>query len=491
VNAQNKKYMFEKLLANLPYNPGLTKQFGFYARRLRHEESIRRTGMIFTVLAFLVQFFAFISPPQPTTAYSSSDMINGGISSKADAVRACRDNAKNFGDVMWNFKITCNDIAQSSLTTVRSTDYNGRLFSMSWLPYGQTNPHSGKPTDETPYNLPKISETIYARRLTSADTIPFSTYNVLKGTASNGQMFYIMLDCGNLMFVGVPNPVDICRRDGQVYYKGSSECLPKTLEEKPICPWNSNIPKDSPRCKKPEKPEKPCEFNAALPANSPECFKPCPYNQNVPKDSPQCKPCEDAGSANPVACVVERKSATNVTQNIADAHNTTAQPNDVIVYTLYAENKGKETVKDFVVQENLSDVLDYANVVNLHGGKLADTGMVTWPKADIKPGSTLTQKITVRVKNPLPTDTPPAGDPNHFDYVMTNVYGNSIHIDLPKPQVVTPVASASQELPHTGPGTGLMIAGAIVVLGGYFFARTRLLVDESMITIQETTGGRL
>src|SRR6478736_4172204 len=101
--------MFEKLLANLPYNPGLRKQVAFYARRLRYEESIRRTGLFFIGLAFFVQFIAVLNPPQPTTAYSSSDMINGGISSKADAVSACRDNTKNYKDVLANFGVDCND----------------------------------------------------------------------------------------------------------------------------------------------------------------------------------------------------------------------------------------------------------------------------------------------------------------------------------------------------------------------------------------------
>jgi uncharacterized repeat protein (TIGR01451 family) len=473
--------MFEKLLANLPYNSNLTKQIGFYARRLRSEQSVRRTGMVFIVLAFMVQFFAVISPPQSTTAYSSSDMINGGISSKADAVAACRQNVKNFGDVMWNFKITCEDIASSTMTSIRSTDYDGRLFSMSWLPYGQTNPHSGKPTDETPYNLAKVAETIYARRLTSADTIPFSTYRVLKGTSSSGRTFFIMVDCGNLMFVGVPNPVETCRNNGNVYYAGDSRCRDVAFQE--VCPFDLSLPANSPKCKR-------CKYDQSIPADSKKCVKPCPYNDNLPQDSPKCKPCKDAASSeNALACIVERKAASNTTQGLADANSTTAQPNDVIVYTLFAENKGKAAVKNFVMQENLNDVLDYATVVSLHGGTIGKNNLVRWPSTVIKPGSTLTHKITVRIKNPLPTNTPPASDPSHFDRILTNVYGNAINIKVPSPTptVITPAVTANEDLPNTGPGTGLVIAGMVVVAAGYFFARTRLLIDESMIVIQEAS----
>ncbi|CAN5199357.1 hypothetical protein BH09PAT3_BH09PAT3_3120 [soil metagenome] len=497
--------MFEKLLANLPYNPGLAKQIGFYARRMRHEESLRRTGMVFVVLAFMVQFFAFISPPQSTTAYSSSDLINGGIASKADAVAACRQNIKNYADVMWNFKITCDDIASSGVTSVRSTDYDNRLFSLSWLPYGQTNPHSGKQTDETPYNLAKVAETIYARRLTSADTIPFSTYQVLKGTSSDGRTFFIMFGCGNLMLVGVPNPVETCRYQGNIYYAGSKECNPPPVHAEELCPYDINIPRNDARCKpckfdrtipRDSNKCKACPYDDSIPIDDKKCPTPCPYNNNIPKDSPKCKPCKDASSSeNTLACIVEHKAASNVTQNVVDANGTTAQLNDVIVYTLFAENKGKADVKNFVMQENLSDVLDYATVVDLHGGKMADNGLVTWPSATIKPGTTLTHKITVRVKNPLPVNTPPAGDPNHFDHVMTNVYGNTVNINVPLPPGVSPVVTVStttsEALPKTGPGESLVLAVALIIVVGYFFARSRLLVNESMIVMQEKNAGKL
>lgn len=521
--------MFEKLLANLPYNPGLTKQIGFYVRRMKREEAIRRTGLVFIVLAFMVQFFAFISPPQQTTAYSSSDMVNGGISSKEDAVRACKQNVKNYGDALWNFGVSCKDIANSHVTSVRSTDFDNRLFSLSWLPYGQTNPNSGKPTDETAYNLAKVAETIYARRLISADTIPFSTYQVLKGTTSDGKTFFIMFGCGNLMVIGVPHPIKMCEFNHDLYANDNNCFKPcefdksipasskKCFEPCPIkglkdipksspkcvapCPYNKDISSNSPKC------FPPCKYNASISADSPKCFQPCPYNNDIPKTSDKCKPCKDASSTeNALACIVQRKSASNTTRGLSNADGTTAQPNDVIVYTLFAENKGKAAVKNFVMQENLSDVLDYANVVNLHGGKKGANNMISWPSATVNAGSTLTHKITVRVKNPLPKDAPNATDPNHFDRIMTNVYGNAVNINVPLPTPVIPgststtpgstavtaaAASASESLPKTGPGTGLALAGVIVVIAGYFFARSRLLVDESMLVIQETNSGTL
>jgi hypothetical protein len=79
--------MFEKLLATLPYNPGLADQMVFYGRRMREESAIRRTGLIFIVLAFMIQFFAVLNPPRPAAAAacSGNDLVYCGISGPQEA----------------------------------------------------------------------------------------------------------------------------------------------------------------------------------------------------------------------------------------------------------------------------------------------------------------------------------------------------------------------------------------------------------------------
>ena len=215
----------------------------------------------------------------------------------------------------------------------------------------------------------------------------------------------------------------------------------------------------------------------------------CPYNASIPKSSPECKPCTaSTSSADSLACVAVHKSASNQTQNVADANNTTAQLGDVILYTLYAQNNGKATVPAFLMQENLSDVLDYADVVDLHGGTIDNaTGEVSWPTSDIKAGVTLTHQITVKVKSPIPQTPSSTSDPAHFDLIMTNVYGNTININVPGSPVKT-VETQTTTLVNTGPGTSLFAAAAIVILAGYFYARSRLLAKESIIAVQESTG---
>jgi hypothetical protein len=99
-------------------------------------------------------------------------------------------------------------------------------------------------------------------------------------------------------------------------------------------------------------------------------------------------------------------------------------------------------------------------------------------------GDTDSHQITVKVKSIIPQTPRSQSDPAHFDMVMTNVYGNAVNIKLPgSPSQV--VAATATTLPNAGPGTTMLIASMIVMTGGYFYSRARLLSTESLIAIQE------
>src|SRR5580704_3596456 len=71
--------MFNKLLANLPFNPSLVTQISFYGKRLKQESSVRRLGFGFVALALAIQIFAVVAPPQASVQASSNDIISGGF----------------------------------------------------------------------------------------------------------------------------------------------------------------------------------------------------------------------------------------------------------------------------------------------------------------------------------------------------------------------------------------------------------------------------
>jgi uncharacterized repeat protein (TIGR01451 family) len=515
--------MFEELLALLPFNPSLIHQMSFYGRRLRAEKSIRRVGLIFIILAFAVQFFAVISPSQPTSAYSTNDLVNGGFDSAAEAASYCSQNIYNYGQILANYGITCAHVAASPTITIHSTDFNRELYSMGRQPYGIAG--------ETPVTIPSIpGQTFYVRYLWGWDTGAPSEYQALNVTTPGGQTLLLLYRCGNLTSVGVPQPVTPkpaptpppkptpkCKYDSSIL-ASSSQCvvcaynsgiIASSPQCKPtVCKYDSSLPASSPKCV-------PCKYNSSIIASSPDCRAPpapappkckydssilasssqcvvCAYNSGIIASNAQCKPCQASlSSEDTLACVIVHKTAADLTQGVSDANGITAQPNDKILYTLYADNTGKAAVKDYVFQDPLSDVLDYATVTNPYGGSVAaSSGIITWPKVTIPAGKTVTVKVEVSVMSVIPQTPASASDPEHDNLIMTNVYGNTININVPGSPAKT-VELASAQLVNTGPGSSLFIAAGIMIVAGYFFARTRLLAKETTIAIEDTVNGGL
>jgi len=476
--------MFEKILSVLPYNPSMASQLRFYSNRMREEAAIRRVGMVFIVLTFMVQFFAVFNPPQPTTASSNNDLINGGISSAADARNHCQRNSENFREILAYYGIECSAFNSADTVTINSDSRN--WMSMGRLPFGQRNANTGRVTNEQPVNISGAGR-LYVRQLDSFGT---SNYKALKIRNVEGKTFYILYNCGNLVHEGTPPPYIPC-----AYDKDIPRNSPKCFERCPVA-GKTGLPKNSPQC------FDPCPYNKAIPAKSAACFDPCPYNKAIPKNSakcyppcqynpllsakdPKCRPCDKSSStADALACVQVSKSAINSTTGGSNADNTTVAASNVIVYTLNAKNTGKAVVKDYVFQEDMSDVLDYATVVSLNGGTMGNRNIVSWPKININPGATVSKQITVRVKSPIPSTPTGVSDPGRFDLTMTNVYGNAVNIKLPAPPAKA-IETTAATLPNTGPGTNLAIATLFIVVGGYFWGRSRLLAKESDIAIKE------
>lgn len=422
---QKKKAMFNKLLSNLPFNPSLIGQVSFYAKRLHQETSIRRLGFFFVGLAFVVQIVAIISPPQPSLALSDNDVIRGGFASREQAAQLCRTNQQDFATILANFAITCDHVANAQVVNVRSTDENNQLYSMGRKPYGKLN--------ETPVKIKGLNETFYMRPLSSWDSGHSSTYKALSLGNAFGVHYYILFNCGNLVQTGKP-------------------AAPPT--PKPVAPVST----------------------------TPTIMVPKP---EAPKTQTATKPCPAAhDEQDALHCLTYSKSARNLTQEIADANGTVARGGDVILYTLSVKNTGTVTVKDVAVEENVSDVLEYATIVNSHNGSLS-RGIMYWPKATIGPGQTISRFLTVKVKNPVPATPVSASDPGSFDLVMTNVFGNNtVNIKLAG-GIVKAAEVTTKTLPNTGPGSTVAIGATLSAIVGYFYFRARLLAQELDIVRKE------
>lgn len=479
--------MYKKLLSNLAFNPSLIGQVSFYSQRLHRETAIRRSGFILLALAMVIQMFAVISPPQSSLQASpNTDLINGGFSTKAEAVNHCRKNTQDFKQIMNHFGITCESISDAEVTSIKPRDHNGRLYSMGRQAFGVKG--------ETPVRVPGVG-TLFVRHFWSLNHEP--SYKALKVKDSRGQTHYILFGCGNLVSIGIPTPpptqqLDVC------------DNIPGTQtkpEDCDVCPNKPGVQKDEKSCDLcPNKtgiqktancdvcPNKTgtqtstldcdvCPNRSGIQIDKKDCDV-CPDKPGTQNSEDECKACEAAQTNDDLtACLGYKKTARNVTQNIANADGTTAKPGDVIEYTLTTTNGGEITIKGYQVNEPLGDVLDYADIVDLHGGTKGQYDIVTWAKTDIKKGQTITNKITVKIKDVLPNTPASATDPMHYDMMMTNVYGNTVNIKLP-PSVSKQVEIATTTLPNTGPGTSLAIGFTLTVVVAYFFARSRLLAKE-------------
>lgn len=481
--------MFKKLVSNLPFNPSLIDQVVFYMKRLHKDALARRVGFVLICLTMLVQMFAVISPPQPTLAQSANDIVLGGFSNRDDAANLCRNNTNSFGDILNQFDISCDNIAEAKDTTIDSGDYNGQLMTIGRLAYGKKG--------ETPLSIK--GKTYWARSLKNWD-IGSSRHQAIEGTSKTGQKFYIVKSCGGITFVSTPPaPKPKCEWNQTLLATD-----PKCFEPCPIngkqdidknslacfesCPVAglANLAASDPDC------YEPCQINGKqnLSRDSALCYEPCRYNSDIASDNPNCQPCERSYSSdNQVACLLLTKTVSNQTTKLEDANNSTARPGQVISYTLSAQNTGSEPVDSFIIQENISDALDYAALFDTGGGTLDNQGVLAWGAVAIKPGETITKVFSIKIKDPLPSTPRSSSDPNRFDLAISNVYGNSTVVKLPASSIKI-VEAASLTLPSTGPGAGLLAGFITTAIIGYFFARSRLMAKElSIIQANNTVPG--
>jgi hypothetical protein len=449
--------MFEKLISILPYNPGTIDRFYFYANRIRSEKNLRRLGLIFIVLSFLIQFFAFFSPSTPTLAASPNDLINGGFSSAQQAANDCYSNLEGYKTILANYHISCTTVANANTITINSTDWNHQLWSMGRLPY----PIAG----ETQIAINGIGN-LYVRYLWGWDRPgTTSNYQALNVTSPGGQTFLLMYACGNLVSVGFPVPYT------------PPNPVPTTAPTPAPAPTPTPTPAPTPAPAPAPAPKQVCPSGTS--GTPPDCA-----SNKPPIPSPECE--QLLSTENPYSCIVINKTASNITQQLLNANETTAAAGNIIEYSLVAKNIGNQNV-NYVFQDNLSYVLDYSKLTNSGGGTLETNNELIWPSVTIAPNQIVHKVFQVTIDNPIPQTPASTSDPNYFNLIMTNTFGNTIQIKLPSTPIRTIETTTTTTLPNTGPGTSIFIGAIIVVIASFFFYRSRLILEESEIVIKETT----
>lgn len=533
--------MFRKIVSNIAFSPALVGQLGFYAKRLRKEEATRRIGLIFTALALVVQSFAVFTPPESANAAGGNDVIYGGFQSK-DALLSIydqnRDSAghNDIQQMYTYFGITRQDIANGQFTSFNSRDQNLSIQSVGRSTYAwQREPHA----------IPGTSTTVYSSFLKDFDTTSWTIPNgssyqgVVGKRASDGKWFAIMAGCGNPAYVSLPPPppqpaaaclgltiAPISRT------KFSFNATASTSNGATISGYSYTIKDDKGAVVHTQTQPSTTKSNTLTydftkdgkytvsvvvatstgPQAGANCQKPltvspeprCPLNPDYVVGSPECKPCED----NPDIWYKDKdcksefilgKRVKNVSQVLPDANNTTVKPGDRIEYRLTVKNVGK-TTGTYVIEDNLADVLEYADLIDGGGGTLRvkdnatpieKVNTIYWPAIEIKPGATIEKIISVQIKATIPATPQGLSNRESYNCRLVNHFAGKdtvIMVDCPTPKVIEQVVG---ELPHTGATENMIFAGGVLAVVVYFYARSRQVKKEVRLIRRDLNAGTI
>lgn len=198
--------MFRQIVSNLPFSPTLVGQLGFYARRLKREETTRRAGLILTALALIVQSLTVFTPPEAANAASSADFISGGVQTKKRFLQLYDSNHNHIKGLFNSLGITRAEVAAMTDGTIKSSEVSGK-YNWSVTKLGYSSEQAYKFNGNTVWNRPL--------KFTKEGSLP---YPVFEGRSASMGYFAIKKDCGNLITVKrketpPPPPVVLVRCD--------------------------------------------------------------------------------------------------------------------------------------------------------------------------------------------------------------------------------------------------------------------------------------
>jgi len=130
----------------------------------------------------------------------------------------------------------------------------------------------------------------------------------------------------------------------------------------------------------------------------------------------------------PQSKIIQSKIAKNLVTG-EEGTDIFANPGDEVLYTLTTKNTGN-IAADYVIEDNVSDILELANFVEASMGGVISGGIIRYPAVRIAAGETTIRTFKVKVMNPQPTNTQ---DGKHFDCTMENFYGNLVLVKIGKP----------------------------------------------------------
>jgi len=193
--------MFRKIVSHLSFSPALVGQLGFYAKRLRKEETTRRLGLIFVALALVVQCLAVFQPPESANASNAADFVPGGLGLGANKslnnfLAPYDANSRNLQDIMTYMGVTRSEIANAQFSSF--------ITGSSKISWGY-EPRPGTTAVTVTNSAGTPVQTVYGRPIGIANGTDTRIYGWIGHSAKIG-WFAIMQACGNLVTDIIPPP---------------------------------------------------------------------------------------------------------------------------------------------------------------------------------------------------------------------------------------------------------------------------------------------
>jgi len=528
--------MFRKIVSNLPYSPALVGQLSFYAQRLKKEQVTRQVGLVFTVLALIVQSFAIIHPPESANAAgyrdcSHNSIINCGFQSVSELQQKYRQNAEGDLHAIYNAYGITSSMVSAGVVKVGYAMKNGdvvvnnKVVATGNESIGRDNisgSHARVIDGKTYFESP--SQTVFL-----SNSITIYAFMKTDGTFIGG----IMLACGNPVSAKPkpptppkPTPAAVCTNlqiaiIDRTHFRLTGSSLPSggatissytfsVTNSKKQTVYSDKVASNALSARTPTFAVATAgKYTAAVSVATSvgvrtggDCVRiltvaapqMCALNPSLPANSPDCKPCAGDSTIwykdkNCTPDITHKKSAFNITQN-TDATKVVAQPGDLIKYTISVVNSGKAAATQNVVDQ-LTDVLEYSSVQDTGGGAYDSAAKaLSFNGINVPAGSTFKRSFVVQVANDIPSTPQGTTNPESFDCKMTNVFGTTtdVKVNCPPEKVVEQTVST---LPSTGPGENIIFGTITLMAITYFYARSRQMNKEVRLVRHDYNVGTI
>ncbi len=170
----------------------------------------------------------------------------------------------------------------------------------------------------------------------------------------------------------------------------------------------------------------------------------------------------------------------NITRESSTNSRVQAQEGELLEYRLTTKNLTDNKMVTSEIRLDLSDVLEYSDIIDAGGAVYSNYKNLIWPKLEIGSGGTITQTLLLRVKSPLPISSTPANNPTSFDSRLQLFYGNYATAELPVP-ISKIIERYVKQTPHISVVYVVFITILYTLLCFYYLLRSGLLAKESRL----------